>query len=372
MQKMILITLILFISNTLLAKEYPTDDINSPSYVDLSEMRCISDGVKKFTNLRPSDRYLSLLFAVAYQNANLGTMNEKNIKYNDGLKQSIQRRVIENIQAYGFCVDKKIDSEGHFTSDVGYANVLGFKKDNIDEIRGIFVNSNQTSFNNLKKPTQKYFGFSSFDKINNVFFNPDWSKENNTSKERQKYFRDRLSIALNSSSNTTSLPSFGEESFSGTSSDPYFEKNEAGDGAKECLSQLDRYTKSSSNSIFNLNEDIPEENVEFCKLISKECGLASNSFCKGEPAKAKLAPVKKDPTPVAQKVELKKEEQKQEQLSMDNQLKRKMKPEQKQKKEQKPNQQVEAKTSPSTTPQKNTSQSQSPSRVTELPGPGTK
>lgn len=273
MKKIILATTILFYSFTSNGENLNEETV---SFVEQNELACISEGIKQKTNHRPSDRYLSLLAAIAYQNADLpnksGTTN-RNIRVNDELKQSIQKRIIENIQAFGFCIENKIDSKGLVSQQKGYAPISTYKHDSAEDIRMMFVSEYKSSDRAKNKVANDYFGFNSFHAMNNLFYTKDWNHK--TQKQRQDFFRDKLASAIKEPTNySRSVASSAEYTFA---------QGDLGEAAKECVKQLEGWTKPENNTIFNHSKGaVPSENVALCKTISKECGFKNDNFCEGK------------------------------------------------------------------------------------------
>lgn len=278
MKKIILLSIVAILSNNVYA-ETPSADQNAKSFSEQNELACISDAIKQKTNQAPSDRYLSLLASIAFQNAHLPTTGQdtqRNIRVNNQLKENIQKRIIESIQTFGFCVENKLDKKGVVTKEKGYSNISSYKKDSPDDIRMLFISEYQSSENAKNKAAQEYFGFTSFNKINELFYTKDWNHK--TQKQRQDFFRARLQTAMNeatlSDSSSRNVAS---------SSDAIFEKNEVGEAAKECVKQLDGWTKPENDTIFNHNKgSVESENVALCKSMAKECGFSNDKFCESK------------------------------------------------------------------------------------------
>lgn len=293
MKQLLLLLTITLVSQQVIADNYPTDDRESADFIGLSRLSCISDGIKAKTNLRPSDRYLSLLAAIAYQNAQLPSSqnsSDNDIRINRDLELSLQKRIIENIQLFGFCLDKKLDETGNVTSESGYSNILSNPDENIDEIRAMFIANDKSSKNQKNKVASKYFGFESFSEASNVFYNPDWLNKK-TPSERQKYFREKLELALSAQEKQSTF--FDESSFLSQSSSVFTNKD-LGKGAKECLQQLKKMTDPNTSTLFSLKDNnLRKDNIDLCKSMANSCQFPSNSFCSGEEKTVQVQPVVK-------------------------------------------------------------------------------
>lgn len=245
-------------------------------FLEAAELKCVADGVEIATEgpdhsqgLRPSEKYIALLgFAVQrnYKGANAA---------NGGSGRDLYlERVIQMIQANGFCMANRLDGGGVPTSQVGYGDIVRDKSNKaapylLMAVSGLqskeVKNGNTQSALDTKqmKEVIKYFGFQDESYIQNLFKHPNWSGMDPT--QRQALFSENVE---------STSPTSPENR---TSSRGMYASNEYGEGLKDCFSQLK--LMQNSNTIFNLKKGRRADNRKFCETVAKECRLESTTFC---------------------------------------------------------------------------------------------
>lgn len=227
-------------------------------------LECISCGVEDYTGQVPSEKYLALL-GFATQHYYEGT-NPRTAKEGVNAEQNFRRHIIQQIQAYGFCVGAKLDSKGNLTSKPGYGNL----DTNDHSLAYKFINGTRATVNKdgeystgMSKDEMKTFlkklGIAR-DESKNVFQDERW--QYSTPAERQKYFRQQLK----------------EEGLYDMSGKGLFVSKET-EGLADCISQL-KAVQNDKDSIFNLSTPNPD-NQEFCKTLANSCEIKDTSFCMG-------------------------------------------------------------------------------------------
>ncbi len=248
-------------------------------FLENAELKCVADGVEIATEgpnhsegLRPSEKYITLLgFAVqrnykAVNSAGGGSGRELYLE-----------RVIQILQADGFCMANKLDGGGIPTSQVGYGDIIRDKTNKaapylMYAVAGLKSreqkNGNTQSALSTKqmKAVVKYFGFQEESYIQDLFKHDNWSSLEPS--ERQRLFTEHVE-------NTSAI---SPEDF--TSSRGMYASNEYGEGLKDCFNQMK--LMQNSNTIFNLKNSKNgrrTDNRKFCETVAKECKLESSSFC---------------------------------------------------------------------------------------------
>lgn len=222
-------------------------------------LSCVSCGIEKATGQVPSEKFLALLgFAAQHYYAGLNPY-EKNVSSEEA-KVNFQRHLIQQVQAYGFCLGVKIDAAGVPTNKTGYGKVAIRAQDLVyPSITGsrsrVKDGDYRTGLNSKQmKELIKQFGFKDEADVRNIFQDDRW--RSSTPAERQKNFRTNAEKPL------------------------IFSSSEDGEGLKNCFEQLKQlHTK---DTIFNL-KTVRTDNQEFCKTIAAECEI-KNDFCSGSVA----------------------------------------------------------------------------------------
>lgn len=226
------------------------------AFLETTELKCVSDGVEIATGqgsspgLTPSPKFLALLgFAVQrnYKGVNAARGGSERELY--------LQRVIEIIQANGFCLAEKLDGGGVPTAQDGYGGISGESK-TPDKLKVAVMGFGSRDINTKEGDTQnnlttkefnkivKYFGFKNEGEINALFRDSSWSGL--TPAQRQQKFKNSAD--------------YGNYS----------------DGLKECVSQM---KKMHSTAIFNHNGTRSSQGIKFCETLAKSCNLESSSFC---------------------------------------------------------------------------------------------
>ncbi|MGZ3742946.1 MAG: hypothetical protein ACXWRA_03720 [Pseudobdellovibrionaceae bacterium] len=237
------------------------------NFLEEAELKCVAEGVEVATGpggeigLHPSEKYLALLgFAVQrnYKGVNSSKGGSERVLY--------LQRVIQFLQAYGFCVAYKLDGGGAATTDVGYGDVVHSKSDSFynDLFRAVSGlgtielkdgNTQSPLTTNQMKGVINYFGFLKEDYITKLFFNDNLSSM--TPKARQKFFSENIENIISNG----------------------IHDNENGNGLKDCFTQIKQMQKK--DTLFNFNNTTNsrrDDNDKFCATVAKRCNL-DISFC---------------------------------------------------------------------------------------------
>jgi len=196
-----------------------------------------------------------------------------------------QQNVIQKIQAYGFCVDGKINKSGDIIEGKGYGGVPDSMRNlifravsgstsngNVPVANGdkIVGHENSIGYNSKEqKEIVKFFGFQDIKDIEKLYDIQGWTYM--PPAERQKMIRDGLASVPDNNpySNETSLFSQG-----------MYSSNENGDGLKECVKQMNELV-IQKDSVFNL-KSTNGANQELCQLMAIECDIDLD-FCTNTP-----------------------------------------------------------------------------------------
>lgn len=224
-------------------------------FLESAELKCVSDGIELATGkgnnlgLSPSPKFLAMVgFAV-----------QRNYKGVNAARGGTERelylqRVIEVIQANGFCLAEKLDGGGVPTAQDGYggiqgegktpnrlkAAVMGYGSRDMKTKEGDTQNSLTTK---EFKEVLKYFGFNNEEEINALFRDSSWSGM--TPAQRQQKFRNAADGNYSS-------------------------------GLKDCVSQM---KKMHSTAVFNHTGSRSPQSIKFCEALSNSCNLESAAFC---------------------------------------------------------------------------------------------
>ncbi|HEY8272246.1 MAG TPA: hypothetical protein VIG33_15250 [Pseudobdellovibrionaceae bacterium] len=243
-----------------------------------AELKCVADGVEIATGpggslgLRPSEKYLALLgFAVQ---RNYKSVNSSTGGFN---RELYLQRVIQILQADGFCVANKLDGGGAPTSQVGYGDVVRDKSNAVGRYL-IYAVTGLKSKEDKNGDTQsvltadqvneviKYFGFQNETYIQNLFRHDNWSSLEPDA--RQKLFSDNVE-------STSATAPEDRTSVSGM-----YSSNEYGEGLKDCFAQMKQMqSKSTIFNFKNLLKGRSSGGRKFCETVAKECQLESTTFC---------------------------------------------------------------------------------------------
>lgn len=252
--------------------------------VERAYLSCVACGVKDVVGRTPSFRYLSLLAVAANQYTELDTANRpgrknNNITANFEARNNFYRLMAEQIQAYGFCLDKKIDNNGNITTAKGYGHLT---REDWREVTPLIVNSVKAPGSALRSAAKTY-GFAS-DEAMKETLSPGANWDKMTAKERQAAFRTHLNKALKP--NTS-----GEY---GSKNDVINIDESNGQGLEDCMRQLNTL-QTRNGSMFNYQSSAyTERSKNLCKSISISCGITDANYC-NEPTPRVSAPVAKKP-----------------------------------------------------------------------------
>jgi hypothetical protein len=246
-------------------------------FLENAELKCVADGVEIATEgpnhsegLRPSEKYIALLGFAAQR-------NYKGVGNSGAGRELYLERVIQMLQANGFCMANKLDGGGVPTSQLGYGDVVRDKSNKaapylMYAVAGL--RSREQKDGNTKsaldtkqmKEVVKYFGFQDESHIQNIFKHDGWSSLEPD--QRQRLFSEHVE-------NTSAVDPENQNSLRGM-----YASNEYGEGLKNCFSQMK--LMQNSNTIFNLkntkNGRRPDSR-KFCETVAKECKLESTTFC---------------------------------------------------------------------------------------------
>lgn len=221
-------------------------------FLNTTNTSCVSDGIEEYTGaggklgLTPSPKFIALLgFAVQrnYRDADaLGGLN----------KENYLRKMIEIIQADGFCLSQRLDGGGVPTTQDGYGGLNGDRKrpDKLStavmgfRTKKIKDDLDQSSLTTKEvKEVVKYFGFDNEDDIKALFFDNKWSSL--TPAQRQAKF--------NAAGGSYSS------------------------GLQDCVGQMKRM--QTKTAIFNHNgTDRSQAGIGLCKAMANRCDVDS-AFC---------------------------------------------------------------------------------------------
>lgn len=239
-------------------------------FLESAELKCVADGVEIATGpggslgLRPSEKYLALLgFAVA-QSSSASSME-------GGLSRELYlERVIQILQADGFCIANKLDGGGAATTQVGYGDIIRNKSNPASPF--LFSAVSETKDKGQKggakqrKEVVKYFGFQTEDDILNLFTHQNWSSLEPDA--RQKLFSENVERPTpKTPENRTSLKEM-------------YTPDENGEGLKDCFSQM--LLMQDKQTLFNFKKFLKGRRSDgrvFCETIATECNLSSKGFC---------------------------------------------------------------------------------------------
>lgn len=225
-------------------------------FLETSELKCISDGMEIATSqngglgLTPSPKFLALI--------GFGMQRyQKDVNGNSGLdREAYQQKVIEFIQANGFCLATSVDGMGQPTAQDGYGGIKGSEQKEPDRLALIVLGTgtkrvneglSQNQFTTKEiDQTVKLFGFKNIDQIKAIFQNDSFSGQ--TPAQRQQYFLN--AIADNGRYN---------------------------DGLKDCFGQMKNMQKLSP--VYNHNGKRSPQSIKVCEALADSCGLPEKKFC---------------------------------------------------------------------------------------------
>lgn len=238
------------------------DDKN---FLQTAELKCVADGVEIATGpggkigLRPSEKYIALLgFAVQ---RNYKSVNSA--KGGDDRRLYLER-VIQMLQADGFCIANQLDGGGVPTAQVGYGDIVSDKSNKaapylIYAVAGLRSkeqkdgNTQSALDSTQMREVIKYFGFKDESDIQNIFKDDSWSSLNPD--QRQKLLSENVENDM-------------------------YANNEYGDGLKDCFNQMK--LMRNRDTIFNfkgVKDGRRSDSRKFCETVAKECKLESTTFC---------------------------------------------------------------------------------------------
>ncbi|WP_413288621.1 hypothetical protein [Bdellovibrio sp. HCB337] len=231
------------------------------NFLVTSKLECVSCGIQKAHGNVPSEKFLALLgFAAQHYYSGLNP-HERDVD-SVAAMNGFYQHVIQQVQAYGYCVGVKVKPNGDLTDKKAYDKVSTNMLDLVyPSITGSRSRVRDGEYNgpltgDQMKKMVKHFGFKNEDDVKTMFQDDFW--RTTTPAQRQKHFR-----------------TYAEKSGVVNGSDD-------GDNLKECLKQLKNLHTGTTD--FNLNSP-NEANQKFCKTVAGECGIAS-SFCMGNTAPA--------------------------------------------------------------------------------------
>jgi len=225
-------------------------------FLETSELKCISDGIEIATSkngsmgLTPSPKYLALV--------GFGMQRfQRDTNGNSGLEREVyQQKVIEFIQANGYCLATTVDGAGQPTTRDGYGGIKGSDQKEPDRLALIVLGTGSKSINDKLSQNQfstkeinstvKFFGFKDISDIKNIFQDDSYSGKSPA--QRQEFFRQAIANGSNYS-----------------------------DGLKDCFSQMKNMQNLSP--VFNHNGKRSPQSITLCETVANECGLPDKKFC---------------------------------------------------------------------------------------------
>ncbi len=232
---------------------------NDSIFLKTAELECISDGVETATGrggspgLTPSAKFLALVgFGMQrFQKGTNGTGGLERIAY--------QQKIIEFIQANGFCLSELTDANGQaIARSVGYGG-KGMKEGAPKNValmvlgtgtKPVNADTSQSAFNTREtEMLVKQLGFNSMDDIKAIFQNDTFS--GSTPDQRQKFFN----AAIKNGSYSEDL--------------------------KECFRQVKEMQAKNPALIHNGTRS--PESIRLCEALKSSCALPNyddgKSFC---------------------------------------------------------------------------------------------
>ncbi|MBS1971131.1 MAG: hypothetical protein JSU04_12530 [Bdellovibrionales bacterium] len=225
-------------------------------FLDTAELKCISDGMEVATSqngglgLTPSPKFLALV--------GFGMQRfQKDTNGNAGLdRETYQQKVIEFIQANGYCLAEAVDGAGQPTKRDGYGGIKGSDQKEPDRLALIVLGTGTKRVNdNLSQnqfttkeidQTVKLLGFKDIDQIKAIFQNDNFSGQ--TPAQRQEFFQKAIA-----------------------------DNGRYSDGLKECFNQMKNMEKLSP--VYNHNGKRSPQSIKVCETLADECGLPDKKFC---------------------------------------------------------------------------------------------
>ncbi|MFP5520320.1 MAG: hypothetical protein ACLGGX_10470 [Bdellovibrionia bacterium] len=263
---------IVLLSNFLGLSAFAQSDRNCgyDQVVESAYLSCVACGIKDVVGRTPSFKYLSLLAASTNQLTELDYKNpskrkNNNIAANLNARETFYQMMAEQIQAYGFCMDKKIDANGNVTVNKGYGHLT---RGEWNQVTPLIVNSAKANKSMLKAAAKTY-GFKDGENFGEMFSYSNWSTL--TPKQRQAQFRQKLNLALKPDLSGGESPQSAIINLADSN----------GEGLQDCLNQIDRL-QTRKGSMFQFESgDKTERGVTLCKSIANSCGLTDSKFCEG-------------------------------------------------------------------------------------------
>jgi len=232
-----------------------------------TRLQCVSCALENATGVKPSEKFIALMGVTAErytylapdQKMSNGDVIHAHSADGGEALRNFQRKVIQQIQAYGFC--KSGSSYGDKVPvtmfDLVYPAVSGSKsKDEVQVRDGKKVLNNESSTGLSAKEMKKvaeYLGFSSTDDMSNLF-ESDYFKYSSPLK-RQEVFKKAVKS----------------------------NRNSYHDDLKSCLDEMTG--SEDTDAKFRLRpEVVNRDNQKLCEAMAKECELPSTDFCYKTPA----------------------------------------------------------------------------------------
>jgi hypothetical protein len=225
-------------------------------FLETSELKCISDGMEVATSkngslgLTPSPKFLALV--------GFGMQRfQKDTNGNAGLdRETYQQKVIEFIQANGFCLATTVDGAGQATAQDGYGGIKGSDQKEPDRLALIILGTGTKRINSKLSQNQfstkeidqtvKLLGFKDIDQIKAIFQNDNFSGQ--TPAQRQEYFLKAIA-----------------------------DNGRYSDGLKDCFNQMKNMQKLSP--VYNHNGKRSPQSIKVCETMADECSLPDKKFC---------------------------------------------------------------------------------------------
>ena len=235
------------------------------------EISCVGYGICEYTKkfvtdgIVPSEKWIALLGITAQEK--FGPLKTAN----PDERRTMRQKVIEMIQAYGFCYQteenkylRMDDSTGLFTKSI---------------LRGKRIDKSGKSESDQSEYFNKLFGMVTPTVHKDLFvldtlFDIDRDKDGQTSRkdwenlnviQRQQQFKTHLDQLLTAP--PTAL-------FSGLSLSDIEDPS-----LKTCLSQIQRQINSSTAFAITKDKKFATNNEDLCKSLAKTCELGGDSFC---------------------------------------------------------------------------------------------
>lgn len=259
---------------------YDEFDCRSNNMMELSGVACVSCGIQKYYSDKgqevvPSEKWLALLAVNtrAFRNTNPGSTDD--IVRSDIAKENLQKVIISQVQAYGFCKDYLGKNTARSVRSKYYPDMSS--KD-WEFFNGFITNSRDRNQTELGKAAKEFgfqsnaglFGNGNKEAYENMrYMMDDVDYRSATLFEKRSAFKEKVNEAL-----------YGKKLVAVSGGDDQ--------GLRRCLEEVQAHLN---------NPPSDQESVKFCATMSNACDI-DTGFCSiGVPRVAKPAA----PTPVSDK-----------------------------------------------------------------------